>query len=170
MRAVSIPLGKAVAAFAARQHLECQTDRSFAIPQTERRRRFERTLLLSQRYSRLIFRSSPPVARHRVDVLVRLECGGVECQTRGEPPETRTVPGSNGKERSKMRKGDRITIAVLVVLGVVALVAIGVMTLLGAPEYLEFAVAMAMFAAILVGSYLFVITPQKQREEERDTD
>jgi preprotein translocase subunit YajC len=27
-----------------------------------------------------------------------------------------------------------------------------------------------MFVAILVGSYLFVITPQKQREEERDTD
>ncbi len=69
-----------------------------------------------------------------------------------------------------MRKGDRITIAVLVVLGVAALVAIGVMTLLEVSEYLEFAVAMAMFAAILVGSYLFVITPQKQREEERDTD
>jgi hypothetical protein len=44
------------------------------------------------------------------------------------------------------------------------------MTLLGAQEYLEFAVAMTLFAAILVGSYLFVITPQKQREEERDTD
>jgi preprotein translocase subunit YajC len=44
------------------------------------------------------------------------------------------------------------------------------MTLLGVSEYLEFAVAMAMFVAILVGSYLFVITPQKQREEERDTD
>ena len=69
-----------------------------------------------------------------------------------------------------MRKGDRITIAVLVVLGVVAFAAIGAMTLLGAPEYLEFAVAMTLFAAILVGSYLFVITPQKQREEERDTD
>lgn len=69
-----------------------------------------------------------------------------------------------------MRKGDRITIVVLVVLGVVAFAAIGVMTLLGAPEYLEFAVAMAMLVAILVGSYLFVIAPQKQREEERDTD
>lgn len=69
-----------------------------------------------------------------------------------------------------MRKGDRITIAILVVLGVAAFVAIGVMTLLEVPEYLEFAVAMAMFVAILVGSYLFVITPQKQREEERDTD
>jgi energy-converting hydrogenase Eha subunit C len=87
------------------------------------------------------------------------------------PPEARAkVREGNGKERPKMRKGDRITIAILVVLGVVAFVAIGVMTLLGAPEYLEFAVAMALFAAILVGSYLFVITPQKQREEERDTD
>jgi energy-converting hydrogenase Eha subunit C len=78
--------------------------------------------------------------------------------------------GGNGKERPTMHKGDRITIAVLVVLGVAAFVAIGVMTLIGAPEYLEFAVAMALFAAILVGSYLFVITPQKQREEERDAD
>jgi membrane protein implicated in regulation of membrane protease activity len=69
-----------------------------------------------------------------------------------------------------MRKGDRITIAVLVMLGVAAFIAIGVMTLLGASEYLEFAVAMAMFVAILMGSYLFVITPQKQREEERGTD
>ncbi len=54
MRAVSILSGKAVTAFTAR-HLECQTDRSFAIPQTERRRRFERALLLSQRYSCLNF-------------------------------------------------------------------------------------------------------------------
>lgn len=69
-----------------------------------------------------------------------------------------------------MDRRDRITIAVLVVLGVAAFVAIGVMTLVGASEYLEFVVAMAMFIAILVGSYLFVITPQKQREEERDTE
>jgi len=27
-----------------------------------------------------------------------------------------------------------------------------------------------MFVAILVGSYLFVITPQKQRNEERDSE
>ena len=66
-----------------------------------------------------------------------------------------------------MRKGDRITIAILVVLGAAAYVAIGVLTLLEASEYIEFAIAMAMFVAILVGSYLFVITPQKQREEER---
>ena len=69
-----------------------------------------------------------------------------------------------------MRRGDRITIIVLVVLAVVALAAIGAMTLAGASEYLEFAVTMFLFVAILVGSYLFVVTPQKQREEERDTD
>jgi cation transport ATPase len=74
-------------------------------------------------------------------------------------------------ERSiHMRRSDRITIAILVVLGAAAFVAIGVLTLLQASEYIEFAIAMAMFVAILVGSYLFVITPQKQREEERDTE
>jgi cation transport ATPase len=74
-------------------------------------------------------------------------------------------------ERSiHMRRSDRITIAILVVLGATAFVAIGVLTLLQASEYIEFAIAMAMFVAILVGSYLFVITPQKQREEERDTE
>jgi cation transport ATPase len=74
-------------------------------------------------------------------------------------------------ERSiHMRRSDRITIAILVVLGVAAFVAIGVLTLLEASEYIEFVIAMTMFVAILVGSYLFVITPQKQREEERDTE
>ena len=69
-----------------------------------------------------------------------------------------------------MRRGDQITIAVLVVLGVVAFIGLGVLTLLEAPEYIEFAVVMVLFLAIMVGSYLFVITPQKQRQEERDTD
>ena len=69
-----------------------------------------------------------------------------------------------------MRRGDQITIAILVVLGVVAFIGLGVLTILEAPEYIEFLVVMVLFAAILVGSYLFVITPQKQREEERDTD
>ena len=69
-----------------------------------------------------------------------------------------------------MRRGDQITIAILVVLGVVAFIGLGVLTILEAPEYVEFLVVMVLFVAILVGSYLFVITPQKQREEERDTD
>jgi cation transport ATPase len=69
-----------------------------------------------------------------------------------------------------MDKRDRITIATVMVLGVVAFIAIGALTILGAPEYIEFAIAMVMFVAILVGSYLFVITPQKQQSEERDSE
>ncbi len=45
----------------------------------------------------------------------------------------------------------------------------GVMTSLEVTENIEFVVAMALMLAILVGAYLFVITPPKQREEERDT-
>ena len=69
-----------------------------------------------------------------------------------------------------MDKRDRVTIATVMVLGVAAFIAIGVLTLMGASEYLEFVIAMIMFVAILVGSYLFVITPQKQRSEERNTE
>ena len=68
-----------------------------------------------------------------------------------------------------MYRRDWITIAVVVVLGAGAFLAIGVLTLLGAPEWIEFVVAMVMFVALLVASYLVVIAPQEQREE-RDTD
>ncbi len=64
---------------------------------------------------------------------------------------------------------DWITIAVIVVLGVGGFLAIGVLTLLGAPEWIEFLVAMVMFVAILVRSYLVVVVPKEQREE-RDAD
>ena len=59
------------------------------------------------------------------------------------------------------------TIAVLAVVGVVAEAAIAVLSLAGGSEYLEFAIAMVLFVAILVGSYLFVIapTPQRRRDE-----
>lgn len=69
-----------------------------------------------------------------------------------------------------MSRRDWITISIVAVLGVVAFLAIGVLTLLGAPEWIEFAVAMGMFVTLLVGSYLFVVAPQRQREEERNTD
>ena len=69
-----------------------------------------------------------------------------------------------------MDRRDRITIAAVGVLAAVAFVTLGVMTLLEVSEYIEFAVAMALMLAILVGAYLFVITPHKQREQERDTD
>ncbi len=68
-----------------------------------------------------------------------------------------------------MYRRDWITISVVVLLGAGAFLAIGVLTLLGAPEWIEFVVAMVMLVAILVGSYLVVVMPQ-QHEEERDTD
>ncbi len=74
-----------------------------------------------------------------------------------------------GKDALLMDRRDWITIGILVVLGVAAEIALGALTLLEAPEWIEFVVLMVLFAAILVGSYLFVITPQKQREE-RDSD
>ena len=71
--------------------------------------------------------------------------------------------------RSSLTKG-KVRVLLVVVLGVAAFLAIGVLTLLGAPEWIEFVVAMGMFVALLVGAYLFVIAPQKQREEERNSD
>ena len=59
------------------------------------------------------------------------------------------------------------TIAVLAGLGVAAEAAIAVLTVTGGSEYLEFAVAMALFVAILVGSYLFVLTSSSQRGQQR---
>ena len=55
------------------------------------------------------------------------------------------------------------TIAVLAVLGVAAEAAIAVLSLTGGSEYVEFAIAMGLFVAILVGSYLFVLTSSSQR-------
>jgi hypothetical protein len=67
------------------------------------------------------------------------------------------------------------TLVVLAVLGVAAEAAIAVLSLTGGSEYLEFAIAMVLFVAILVGSYLFVLTSsqrgqnggQRGRREER---
>jgi hypothetical protein len=59
------------------------------------------------------------------------------------------------------------TIAVLAALGVAAEAAIAVLTVRGGSEYLEFAIAMGLFVAILVGSYLFVLTSSSQRGQQR---
>ena len=63
-----------------------------------------------------------------------------------------------------------ITIAVFGVLAAGAYVGLGVMALLEGSEYIKFGVAMASLVVILVCAYWFVLTPQKQREKERDTD
>lgn len=68
-----------------------------------------------------------------------------------------------------MSKRDYIMFVVLAVLSVAAYITIGVLTVMEASEYIKFAIAMVLFVAILVGSYLYVITPQKQREE-RDSE
>ena len=67
------------------------------------------------------------------------------------------------------------TLVVLAVLGVAAEAAIAVLTVTGGSEYVEFAIAMVLFVAILVGSYLFVLTPsqsgqQRGRREERGSE
>ncbi len=61
-----------------------------------------------------------------------------------------------------MDRGMFTTLVVLAVLGVAAEAAIAVLTVAGGSEYLEFAIAMVLFVAILVGSYLFVLTPSQR--------
>ena len=64
------------------------------------------------------------------------------------------------------------TIVVLAVLGVAAEAAIAVLSLTAGSACLEFAMAMVLFVAILVGSYLFVIRPTtpQGRHDEGDTE
>jgi hypothetical protein len=66
-------------------------------------------------------------------------------------------------------KRDYVMFAVIAVLGVAAFTAIGVLTLLEGSEVLKFVIAMIFFVTVLVGSYLYVIGPQK-RSSERDSD
>ncbi len=68
-----------------------------------------------------------------------------------------------------MDRGMLTTIAVLAVLGVVAEAAIAVLSLTGGSEYLEFAIAIVLFVALGVGSYLLVLTSQRgQRGGRRE--
>lgn len=61
-------------------------------------------------------------------------------------------------------------IAALVAMGVVAEAAIATLTVTGGSEYVEFGIAIVLFVAILVGSYIYVISPQRGRREERDNE
>jgi hypothetical protein len=65
-----------------------------------------------------------------------------------------------------MGRGDRILIMALAALGVAALVAMAVITLTEGYEYLEFAIVMVLFIAVLVGSFWFLLAPAGQGEEE----
>jgi hypothetical protein len=56
----------------------------------------------------------------------------------------------------------------LAALGVAALVAMAVITLTEGSGYLEFAIVMVLFIAVLLGSYWFLLAPAGQGEEQDD--
>ena len=64
-----------------------------------------------------------------------------------------------------MGRGAWILIMALATLGVAALVAMAVITLTEGSEYLEFAIVMVLFIAVLVGSYWFLLALARQGEE-----
>ena len=64
-----------------------------------------------------------------------------------------------------MEKRELTTIAIVAGIAVAGLVAMAVMSLLDVSEYLTFAVVLAMMIAILVGSYLSVLIPQRGGDE-----
>ena len=68
-----------------------------------------------------------------------------------------------------MSKRDYVMFAVIAVLGVSAFTTIGMLTLLEGPEWVKVMIAVVFFIMVLVGSYLYVIGPQKEREE-RDSN
>jgi membrane glycosyltransferase len=69
-----------------------------------------------------------------------------------------------------MGRGAWILIAVLVALGVAALTAMAMITLMEGSEYLEFAIVIVLFLAVLLGSSWFLLTPPGQQGEERDNE
>ena len=73
-----------------------------------------------------------------------------------------------GREGAFIGRADRIIILSLAALGVVALIATAVITLTEGSEYLEFAIVMVFFGAVLVGSYWFMLAPAGQGEKEDD--
>jgi membrane glycosyltransferase len=68
-----------------------------------------------------------------------------------------------------MGRGAWILIAALVALGVAALTAMAMITLTEGSEYLEFAIVIVLFLAVLLGSYWFLLAPSGQGEE-RDNE
>ena len=67
-----------------------------------------------------------------------------------------------------MGRADWIIILALAALSVVGLIAMAVITLTEGPELLEFAIVMVFFAAVLLGSYWFMLAPAGQGEKEDD--
>ena len=68
-----------------------------------------------------------------------------------------------------MGRGAWILILALAALSVAALIAMAVITLTEGSEYLEFAIVIVLFLAVLLGSYWFLLAPSGQGEE-RDNE
>ncbi len=65
-----------------------------------------------------------------------------------------------------MGRGAWRLIMALAALTVAALIAMLVITLTEGSEYLEFAIAMVLFIAVLLGSYWFLLAPAGQGEKQ----
>ncbi len=71
----------------------------------------------------------------------------------------------NDADFEGMGRGDKIWIAALAALGVVAMAVMFVLTLLGSPEWMQFVLAMVLFVALGLGAYRYVITPSGRGQE-----
>jgi hypothetical protein len=69
-----------------------------------------------------------------------------------------------------MGRGAWILIAAIVALGIAALTAKAMITLLQGYEYLEFAIVIVLFLVVLLGSYWFLFATAGQQGEERDNE
>ena len=67
-----------------------------------------------------------------------------------------------------MGRGAWILIMSLVALGVAALTAMAMITLTEGSAYLEFAIVIVLFLAVLLGSYWFLLAPPGQGEEKEE--
>ena len=85
----------------------------------------------------------------------------------GGSEEAQTQQADGEVAGSSMEKSDKILIATLAIVGVVALAVILVLSLLRTPEWMQFVLALVLFAALGLGAYRYVITPSGRRQESR---
>ena len=64
-----------------------------------------------------------------------------------------------------MQRNDWMVIGVVLALDALALVAIAIITVLAGPEWLEFAIVMAMVIVTLLGAYWVLFAPEDIPEE-----
>ena len=98
-----------------------------------------------------------PTATGRRDDGEREETGGRE--------ETGARQANGEGDGAGMGRSDKVLISTLAILGVVALAVILVLSLLRSPEWMQFVLALVLFAALGLGAYRYVITPSGRGQE-----